>query len=295
MKDEGLGKRCGETKRFCPLFLFNLTGFPKISLPLIFTCLCACGSNYYYEEAARLEKQGMPLKAADCYKLFAEKNPKAERAPGALFKAAGIYSRQFGLCSKARPVFERLLKNYSSTPLRRAALKGLFICPDYFPVDKPLAWTYGDSQTGGVNATQITRVEDWDSDKVHTLTRIYAGKTLISRWKKFYRYSGADFMEKQDGFDTIILKYPAGKGLSWTSSSGGRTARFTVEDAGLTVKVRAGEFSDCIKVKQQLKGLPSWIYEYDAPWTGKILTSVAGKGFENRVTEFLKYEETQKK
>lgn len=270
-------------------------GLKKILLLPVFVCVCACGTGYDHEEAVRLEKQGMPLKAADYYKLFAEKNPKDERAPASLFKAAEIYSRQFGLCSKARPVFERLLKTYSSTPLRPAALKGLFVCPDYFPVDKPLAWTYGDSETGGANATQITRVVDQGSGKVHTLTLIYAGKTLIARQKKSYRFSGADFIEKQDGFDTIILKYPAGKGLSWTSSSGGRTARFTVEDTGVTVKVRAGEFSGCIKVKQQMGGLPSWIYEYYAPWTGKVLTSVAGKGFENRVTELLRYEETQKK
>ena len=44
-----------------------------------------------------------------------------------------------------------------------------------------------------------------------------------------------------------------------------------------------------------MEGLPSWMYEYYAPWTGKVLTSVAGKGFENRVTELLKYEETRKK
>jgi hypothetical protein len=270
-------------------------GLKKILSLLVFAGFCACGGNFDYEEASKLEKQGLLLKAADRYKLFAEKNPKDERAPGSLFKAAEIYSRQFGLCSRAKPVFERLLKNYSSTPLRPAAMKALFICPDYFPFDKPLAWTYGDSLTGGANATQITRVADQGSDKVRTLTRIYAGKTLVARQDKSYRYSGMDLMEKQGGFDTIILKYPVEKVMSWTSSSGGRKTRFTVEDTGVTVKVRAGEFSDCIKIKQHLEGLPSWIYEYYAPWTGKILTSVAGKGFENRVTELLKYEETQKK
>ncbi|MFA6434803.1 MAG: hypothetical protein WCW52_08920 [Elusimicrobiales bacterium] len=270
-------------------------GLKKILLFSLLLCACSCGGKYDYEEAVKLEQQGMPLKAADFYRLFAEKNPDDKRAPDSLFKAAGIYSRQFGLCSRSGPVYERLLKNYPSTPLRAAALKGLFICPDYFPVDLPLAWTYGDSQTGGANAMQSTRVADRGFDKVYTLTRIYAGRTLIARQKKFYRYSGSDLVAKQDGYDTIILKYPVVKGASWISRSGGRPARFTVVEAGLTVKVRAGVFSDCIKVKQQLEGLPSWIYEYYAPWTGKILTSVAGKGFENRVTELLKYEETQKK
>ncbi len=267
----------------------------KILLFPVLACLCACGSKYYYEEASKLEQQGMLLKAADCYKLFGEKNPRDERAPAALFKASGIYSKKFNLCAKSRSALETLLKNYPATTLRQAALKDLYICPDYFPVDRPLVWTYGDSETGGANATQLTRVAGWGSAKPYTLTQIYAGETLIAKQKKYYGSSGMDFVERQDGFDTIILKYPVEKGLSWKSSSGGRNLRYTVEAVGLTVKVRAGEFSDCIKVKQQLEGLPSWMYEYYAPWTGKILTSVAGKGFENRVTELLKYEETQKK
>lgn len=267
----------------------------KILLVTVFACACACGSKYYYEEAAKLEQQGMLLKAADCYKLFGEKNPGDERAPAALFKAAEIYSKKFGLCARSGSAFETLLKNYPATPLRPAAMKGLFVCPDYFPVDRPLVWTYGDSETGGANATQLTRVAAWESGKPYTFTQIYAGETLIAKQKKAYALSGMDFVETQDGFDAVILKYPAKKGLSWEASPGGRKTRFTVEAAGITVKVRAGEFPGCIKVKQQMEGLPSWLYEYYAPWTGKVLTSVAGKGFENRVTELLKYEETQKK
>jgi len=265
----------------------------KTLLLPVLACLCACGSKYYFEEASKLEQQGMLLKAADHYKLFGEKNLRDERAPAALFKAAGIYSRQFNLCAKSKSALETLLKNYPATTLRPAALKSLFICPDYFPVDRPLFWTYGDSETGGANATQLTRVADWGSAKPYTLTQIYAGETVIAKQKKSYGSSGMDFVERQDGVDTIILKYPVEKGLSWTSSSGGRNLRYTVEAVGVTVKVRAGEFPDCIKVKQQMEGLPSWLYEYYAPWTGKVLTSVAGEGFENRVTELLKYEETQ--
>ena len=69
--------------------------------------------------------------------------------------------------------------------------------------------------------------------------------------------------------------------------------KYTIQAEGVKVTVKAGEFNNCIKVKQQMEGLPSWIYEYYAPWTGKVLTSVAGPGFENRVTELLKYGEAQ--
>jgi hypothetical protein len=262
---------------------------------LIAAGLCACGANYYYEEASKLEAQGMLLEAADSYRLFADKNPEDPRAPGALFSAAEIYSRKFGLCSRAVPVLEALLKNYASTPLRPAAMKDLFICPDYLPVDRPMSWTYGDSATGGANARQTTRVENWDPARVQTVTRIYAGRALVATQKKKYRFKERDLIETQGGAETIVLKYPVEKGLSWSSASGGRRARFTVEEVGLRVKVRAGEFENCIKIKQSLEGAPSWLYEYYAPWTGKILTSVAGKGFENRVTELLKYEENKKR
>jgi len=262
--------------------------------PLLFAGLCACGGDYYYEEAGKLDGQKLFLRAAENYARFAEKKPEDRRAPMALYRAAEIYSRELGLCSKAAPIFEKLLKNHPSFPFRAAAMKDLFICPDYFPADRPMRWTYGDSETGGANARQLVTVADWGARGSRVTTRIYAGKTLVTTLKKNYRFRERDFVEKSGGFDTIILKYPLEKGLFWTAAPAGRKTRFTVEETGLSVKVRAGEFGNCVKVKQAGDGAPSWIYEYYAPWTGKILTSVAGKDFENRVTELLEYENTQK-
>jgi len=267
-------------------------------LPAIFglvLCLAACGANYHYEEASKLEKQGLFLKAAAYYKIFADRNPRDARAPDAIFKAAEIYSKNFCLCHKSKPLFERLLKNYPDTPLRDAAMKGLFVCPDYFPIDKRQVWTYGDSETGGDNASQETRVLELKTGgEAVTGTTLYAGSVVVSKQTKTYRFLNNELIETQSGFDTIVLRYPVEKGRAWTSVSAGRKVVFTVQAAGLKVKVLAGEFENCIKVKQQMEGLPSWLYEYYAPWTGKILTAVAGEGYENRVMELLKYEETQK-
>lgn len=272
---------------------FNTKWFPAaiFGLPL---CLAACGRNYHFEEASKLEKQGQLFKAAAYYKIFADKNPADAKTPEALFKAADIYSRSFCLCHEAKPLFEKLLKNYPDTKLREPALKGLFICPDYFPVDRRLAWTYGDSETGGQNASQETRVMELTAGGAVTGTTIYAGREIVGRQTRAYRLSQNDLIETQDGFDTMILRYPADNGRSWTSVSAVRKAVYTVAATGLRVKVRAGEFENCIKVKQRQEGMDSWLYEYYAPWTGRILTSVGGKGYENRVTELLKYEETQK-
>lgn len=260
-----------------------------VLLPFSLVFLSSCG--YDHQEAAGLERQGMPLKAAEYYALFADKNPDDPRAPASLFEAAEIYARQFGLCSKAAPVLEKLLKNYPSYSGKQAALKDLLVCPDYLPVDRPLSWTFGDSDTGGRNARLVTKMSDWSPLGGSLVTKTYAGRQLVATQKKKYVLKGRDLLEKAGRREAVVMKYPVEKGLTWTSIVDGRTVRFTIEDAGLKVKVRAGEFENCIKVRQAADGASSWIYEYYAPWTGKILTSVAGNKFENRVTELIKYEE----
>ncbi|HAF95646.1 MAG: hypothetical protein A2X34_06155 [Elusimicrobia bacterium GWC2_51_8] len=255
--------------------------------------LTACG-NYHYEEAEKLRSQGLMLGAAEHYALFAEKSPSDPRAQQALFKAAGIYSKEFSLCSKSGPLFERLLRNYPATPLRSEALRGLFLCPDYFPVNAAGSWLYGDSQTGGKNARYEFSITAVAPDKTTAENCIYAGRQLVIRQKRAYYLSGGDLIEKQGGFDTIILRNPPRLGLSWTSHDRGGRVSFKVEAEGLKIKTRAGEFGNCIKVSRRMAGMPSWIYEYYAPWKGRVLTSVGGPGFEHRVMELISYEEKTK-
>ncbi|HOW89017.1 MAG TPA: tetratricopeptide repeat protein [Elusimicrobiales bacterium] len=266
----------------------------RLFLPALVCLLCSCGRGYYYDEAARLELQGMPLKAAEYYDLFAARDPGDPRAPAALFRAADIYARKFGLCSRAAPVLERLLKNYPEYASRRAAMKTLLVCPDYLPFDRPFSWTYGDSDTGGLNARQVSRVTDLSPFRGASVTRTYAGRKLVATQKRKFELRGLDIVEAGKGRDALLLRYPVEQGLSWVSVIDGRRLRFTVEAVGLKVKVRAGEFENCIKVKQAQDGAPSWVYEYYAPWVGKVLTSVAGKKFESRVTELIKYEKTER-
>ena len=62
-------------------------------------------------------------------------------------------------------------------------------------------------------------------------------------------------------------------------------------DKDAAVRVRAGEFLHCVKVREQPEGAsPSWKYDYYAPGVGRILTTVAGKGFENPNTELISYQ-----
>ncbi|HAH32375.1 MAG TPA: hypothetical protein DCL44_08690 [Elusimicrobia bacterium] len=265
---------------------------------LVFTVFAAlflssC-DNYHYKEAEQLRANGLGLAAAEEYKYFVEKSPTDARAPLALFKAAGIYSREFGVCSKSGPLLEKLLRNYPTTTLRQAAMRALFICPDYFPIDAAGIWVYGDSQTGGKNASQKLFITGVSPDKTLAENSIYAGRQLVRLQKRVYTISGSDLIEKQDGANTILLRYPLNTGSSWTSNGQGGSSIFKVEAAGLMVKTRAGGFDNCVKISRRIPGMSSWMYEYYAPWKGKILTSVAGNGFENRVMELISYEEKTK-
>jgi hypothetical protein len=238
-----------------------------------------------------LQAQGQLLKAARKYAAFAQARPKDPAAPKALMEAADIYAVKLGLCAQSKPLLESLARNYPAFKLPRDVFRRIFVCPDYFPVDAGLKWTYGDSQTLGRNARQVVAVADHTSAGAVVTSAFYAGSTPVSSQKKTYSFLDFNFIERQGGKNTVILSYPLDDGKVWSSSGQEGRLRFRVEDTGVKVKVKAGEFDDCVKISRRVPGMPSWILEYYAPWKGKVLTSVAGKGYEHRVTELISYEE----
>ena len=231
------------------------------------------------------------LKAAQKYDAFARENPKDPAAPGALMAAAGIYALKLGLCAESKPLLERLAREYHSFKMPEDVFRRIFVCPDYFPAGPGLKWTYGDSETLGQNARQVVEVTGHTAKGTVVKNAFYAGSELVSSQEKTYRFAEMNFIENQDRKDTLILNYPLEAGKTWAASGPEGRLEFRVEKTGLKVKVQAGEFLDCVKIRRRAAGGSSWINEYYAPWTGKILTAVAGQGFENRVTELLKYEE----
>ncbi|MDO8806632.1 MAG: hypothetical protein Q7R35_19640 [Elusimicrobiota bacterium] len=253
--------------------------------------LAAGGCSARYNDGVVLEKQGRLLKAAQKYGAFAREKPADPDAPRALMAAAEIYSLKLGLCAESKPLLERLAREYPSFKMPEDIFRRIFVCPDYFPAGPGLKWIYGDSQTLGQNARQVVEVTEQASAGWVVKNAFYAGSELVSSQKKAYRFAETNFVENQGGKDTLILNYPLEAGKTWASSGPEGRLEFRVEKTGLTVKVKAGEFPDCVKIRRRAAGGPSWINEYYAPWTGKILTAVAGAGFENRVTELLKYEQ----
>lgn len=256
---------------------------------LALTAAAGCSARYGDGEA--LERQGRLLQAAEKYRAFALRNPADPSAPRALQAAAELYAVKLGLCEESRPLLERLAREYPAYKLPEDVFRRIFVCPDYFPAEPGRRWRYGDSQTLGANASQTVEAEARGAKGTVLKSAFYAGEQLISSQNKLYRFAGLDFLEAQDGHTTRLLAYPLEAGKTWASRGPEGSLEFRVEKTGLRVKVAAGEFADCVKLRRRAAGMPSWIYEYYAPWTGRILTSVGGQGFENRVTELLSYEE----
>ncbi len=259
----------------------------KKLIPLLFLLpfLSAC-ERIDFNEAESLEKQDMSIKAANLYEAFALKKPEDLKAPDALFKAAQIYSLKYHLCKKSKPLYEKLVREYKDYSFLSEARRGIFMCPDYFPMRKSSKWVYGDSETGGKNMKQYVKAISFNSSFVAVETKFYAGKEFVRKLIKKYYFSDYAVRAKEKAFDTIILKYPIMKNKKW--KKGG--VFYKVAAMGLKVRVRGGLFSDCVKIKEYKANSPSWMYVYYAPWVGKVLTTVAGTGFENRVEELISYE-----
>jgi len=270
---------------------YSLPGNSLLKLSALLACavFSACGPRF--DDAAALQRQGRYLKAAQEYSLFASAKPDDPRAPEALLRSARIYAVDLGLCAQSLPLLEKLARSYAAFKIPPEDFRSIYICPDYFPAADGRAWIYGDTQTFGRNARQILQVTSAREGTAEARYSLYAGDTLVNRQKRGYAYAGLSFFEKQGGFRTNILVYPLEKGKTWQSRGAEGRLEFRVEAAGLKVKVKAGDYDNCVKVRRRVTGSPSWIYDYYAPWTGKVLTAVGGPGYENRVMELIKYEE----
>jgi hypothetical protein len=243
------------------------------------------------QEGALLEKQGRRLQAAQAYAAYASAAPADAGAPAALHRAAVLYVRKLGLCAEARPLLEKVARDYPAYKLPPEDYRLIYICPDYFPLSAARSWTYGDTQTYGRNARQEVRLSPRDGGAGEAHYTLYAGRQLVSRTSRGYRYAGRSLVERQGGHETVVLKYPLEKGVKWTTRGPEGRLEFLVEAADIPVKVKAGAFKGCVKVRRRAAGQESWLAEYYAPWAGKLLTAVAGPGYENRVMELTAYDQ----
>ena len=59
--------------------------------------------------------------------------------------------------------------------------------------------------------------------------------------------------------------------------------------AGVDLKVQAGAFSGCLKVRRRTSGQASWVFDYYCPGIGRVKTTIGIPGGENPNTELAEY------
>lgn len=255
---------------------------------------CGCARDIIFNEAKALEKQDRWITAAKKYELFADCHPGNSKSARALFNAANIYAKKYNLCKVSKPILERLLREYPGFPGRAEAERLIFTCPDYFPLRASDKWIYGDSDTLGENMKQVAVVTSRGEKSAKMEIKYYAGDEFVQKVEKAYRIRLNRVEEESADLRAAVLRYPVEKNRRWSGIQNGQKISFEISSTREKVKVAAGTYSGCLKIKQEIPNVSSsWINIYYAPWTGKVLTSIAGPGFENRVEELLSYERKQ--
>lgn len=268
--------------------------FPRFFLLTLALSAAGCGRidlwrGAYYERAGRIEE------ALQCYASVADGRPSSSAAPEALFRAARLSAAALGDYDSARRWHERLIKNYAGqTKWRTRSELALFNTPNYFPLVEGAEWVEGDSDSGGANARIRVTCRAATPGPGYVLARTYfAGDQQVKSLSgsSVFRKEGLELREYPVPGESygVILKYPFLTDAVWTLSKGG--ARFQCLIEGLAqVRVRAGLFRDCLKVRVTQAGRgEAWKVEYYAPGVGKVLTSVASAAGERRQTELLSY------
>jgi hypothetical protein len=90
---------------------------------------------------------------------------------------------------------------------------------------------------------------------------------------------------------TAVLTYPFIQGRSWRTKKDDRKVVYKIVSTNAAVKVKAGNFSGCLKISESYPALPGSVkYIYYAPEVGWVLTTTAKVGGrEHRNSELLSY------
>ncbi len=207
-------------------------------------------------------------------------------------RAGTIYSRNFGRCLEARRCFEAAARRFPDlAPWAERAKSGLLSCPDYFPLERGNSWVYGDTASGGQNMKLELEVRLSPSIGSGSVSgALYAGRKKIRDRSLSYAKRDWAVWEIEAGRSLPILRYPFSPGTVWKAVVGEDELEYRVEAADVRVETVAGNFDDCLKVREFNRRYPeSWKYDYYAPGVGRVKTTIGGPGFENPNTELVKY------
>lgn len=262
-----------------------------ILLALLFT---VSGCDFYRFHSGRFYASTRRyLPAIRAFETFAASRPGDPRAAEALVRSGEIYATRFKRCRESRRDFEAALRRFpAAEPWASRAKAGLMGCPDYFPIDLNHRWVYGDTESQGSNM-RLQWQMNTSSGSAHAeiTTALYAGAKKIRDGLEVYEKRDWTIWQSDGQMSLPILKYPFRRGMTWSAQKPEGKMVYSIESDAESVAVVAGEFKDCLKVKEQDSRFPdTWTYQYYAPDVGRVKTTIAGEGFENPNTELIKFD-----
>lgn len=270
----------------------------KLFSLLTLVALCACSPEHRLSKAKAAEKKEQYQRAWELYQEFAAQYPKHPAAPEAMFRAGWLAQKRLGDCVAAKAFYESVVTQYpQSTPWAARAAYFRNNCPDYFPLIKGFRWIEGDSETHGKNA----RIEVVCKSPVGKRAADYTGvleKTFYAGESKFktiplhYKKTDQELTEyesDQDPRSKTVLMWPLSTDTKWITKFANKTFRYEIVAIDKTIKVQAGEFSNCVQVRSSVEGLSGATNEYYAPDVGRVLVTFSTGEGEKRNTELISY------
>lgn len=249
----------------------------------LFTAGCY---NKIVEEGDKLYNEGRYSEAVRYYEKYIQlkKKLKSTKEEELLYKIATIYNLHLYSCQDSKRYFELLVKSFPNSKYKEEAVFRSIFCPNYiYPKHKK--YILGDSQSYGKNAQEVIRINKKSFSEIDFISEVYAGKKLLSKTNKRYLIKEMDIFEKSSTNQQLLLKYPLEKNMRFEYNN----TSITIEKVG-KVEVKAGIFTNCIAVKNLIKGSDIGNIYYMAPEIGKILISSFYEGKETRIMELISYE-----
>ena len=258
--------------------------------------LSACGEKGDFAKARFSERLGPYATALRQYEDYWKLHSRDPRAPEAIYRMGDIYRKVLNDHEKARRRYRNVMEWYPDSPWAERADVAFIDSPDYFPFRAGVR-TLGDSLSGGENARTLeTYTPDKDSPNILQVKReVYAGDVVVSATEFKYEKKGCALKEtpKAGWPETLLLMFPALKGMEWESVRDGKRMLCRVESVSEKVEVKAGKFTDCLKLSERAAARPTfWKVQYFAPGIGLVLVSQGTEKKETRILELLSLEKS---
>jgi len=268
----------GDWKRF---FLLSTICY---LLSAVFT---GCGIDYQFNSAEKLKEAGKFFDAIQKYEKIIRKNPESPKVAEAIYNIARIYHQNLENFYEAKKNYKRVVNNYPNSNWVENSKAALLEIADYLPLVKFAKWIEVDSDTSGSNMTAKNEIIAVTDDIFEMTRNLFVRGKFVSGFKKYYKKTKDGFYETDKGGKVIstVICFPVDAGKEWLVGN----VKYTMVSKSEEVTVAAGTFSNCVKIKKQLIGTPSWSYEYFAPEVGKILTTQSSGQTEKRITELKEF------